>query len=208
MAFNNFITGGIYNIEYSNWKHNFKIYGFMLYGSVGSPKVHILNLSAKELSTVSRIKLMRGIITMSKIQNSAISSNGAMLYRIFKTYYPQEIKHCYRTLWNTYITRSALINYGLHPKEYYANVPQNFQNNMLLLKAQNDMMMKMFNMYSQRGVEMQAMQASLAVPKYIEKVTKDVTDKKENLVEVDKSTEAKENKDFIISPKDNPGENT
>jgi hypothetical protein len=182
MALNNPIVGGIYSLEYSSWITNFKIYGLVLYG-LGA-KVHILNLSAVQLSTMQRIRLMRGIITMSKIQNDAISSNGRMLYRIFKTYYPREVSKCYRTLFNTFIVRSSLINYGLHKKEYYDNQPDSIRNNTMLLKAQRDMMMKMFNLFSRRGVEMQALQASLAVPKYVEKIQKDATEKKEGPVPI------------------------
>ena len=50
-------TGSIYTLYYSHWKTNLKIYAFILWGNPISPKVHALNLGAKQLTTVDRAKI-------------------------------------------------------------------------------------------------------------------------------------------------------
>lgn len=158
-----FRTGAIYSLYYSRWKQNRKIYAFVLYGGLGSTKLHALNLGAKELNVAGRIRLINVITKLAKNQG-AHQWDGSILYRIFKTYLPYEIKQCYRTYFKDQIPQLALVNYGLNDKDDF-DPAELIQTNKSLFEAANkEMFIKMFNLYSNRGVKMEAVKDSFATP--------------------------------------------
>lgn len=142
--------GGIYTLYYSQWKKNYKVYAFILFAG---PKVHALNLGAKELTTIDRAKLVRTITRLSKIP-AATKYDGKMLYRILSTYVRPQIQKCYRTYHNHNILRAALINYGLNDESEFSEMELKGMNKQIFDQAQKDLMVKMMNMYSGRGVKM------------------------------------------------------
>jgi len=159
MAVGLLATGSIYSLFYTNWKTNIKIYAFILYGM--GPKVHLLNLGARQLSVVDRAKIVRVIVKLSKIKNST-KYNGALLYRIFKQYLWREISKCYRTLHSHLITKAALINYGLNNEEDFSDLEKSFQNKQMFEQARRDIIMKLINLYTGRGVKLNTLKNKFA----------------------------------------------
>lgn len=130
-------TGSFYRITYSQWKTNPRITAFVLYAGPQGNKTHLLNLSAVQLSTIDRIKLiqvLKRLITASKTQ----TFTGRQLYRMLKQYCPGAIRSCYRTMFRQYITSYALVNYGLNSQEF-------FENNKLLLQGNNKQLYDLAN---------------------------------------------------------------
>lgn len=144
-------TGGIYTLFYTNWHLNRKVYGFILYGGPTSDKVHLLNLSAIQLSIYDRYKLLRTIKKLSALP-IATKMDGAMLYQIFKRYHPQEIKKCYRTLFRHQIAASALINYGLNKAEDFTPLELASDNRAMYNSANADYLTKLMNLYTGGGI--------------------------------------------------------
>lgn len=161
MAIGLLATGAIYSIWYSQWKTNTKIFAFILYGGPGVNKVHALNLGAVQLNVVQRVKIIRVIAKLAKIKEST-KYTGALLYQIFKTYLPNEIKNCYRTYLRQYIVRASLINYGLNRKEEFTELELQMQDKQLFIQAKADFFMKMLNLYTGRGVQKTTLENSFA----------------------------------------------
>ena len=158
-----FRTGAIYSLYYSSWRHNRKIYYFMLYGGAGSQKTHGLNLAARELGTVGRVKVANVIARLSKVP-AARQWDGAMLYRIFKTYLPAEVAICYRTYFHNAITQAAVINYGLNDPKEFSDLEMSQNNKALYDAAGRDLFVKLLNFGTGRGVKMKAVEDSFAKP--------------------------------------------
>ena len=153
--------GSIYSFNYANWKYNFKIIAFIFWGNPISPKVHALNLSAIELTSIDRARLVHVIARLAKVPKSSIYS-GLLLYRIFLTYCRPQVMKCYRTYHHTGITSVALVNYGI-------NKPEDFTaNNMRLFDparyaaAKKDFLVRLMNIYTRRGVQLKSVQDKLA----------------------------------------------
>jgi len=160
-------VGSIYSIWYSNWKTNTRNYVFILYG--GGPKVHSINIGAKQLNIIDRAKIVRVIVKLAKIKSST-KYTGVLLYKIFKQYLPKEIKKCYRTYHKVFITQASLINYGLNSPEDFTQLELSMQDKQLYEKARRDFLIKMLNLYSGRGVKKAAIENTFATP--IETTTK------------------------------------
>lgn len=156
-------TGSFYSLYYTQWKKNIKIYAFILYGGPGVDKVHALNIGAVQLNIVDRAKLMRVLVQLMKIPASN-KYTGAMLYRILTTYIKPVIKKCYRTYIKTYISKAALINYGLNKEEDFTELEKNFADKDLYKKATQDLIIKTLNLYSKRGVALKTVENSFAKP--------------------------------------------
>ena len=163
MAIGLLATGSIYSLWYLQWKTNIKVYAFILYAGPGTNKVHALNLAARQLSPMDRAKIVRVIAKLIKVPQSS-KYNGAVLYRIFKQYLPREIKKCYRTYFKQYITKAAIINYGLNRPEDMLDIETTFQNKEMFQKARNDVLMKLVNLYTGRGVTKETLEGSFAKP--------------------------------------------
>lgn len=148
---------------YSRWKHNRKIYAFILYGGPGSAKVHALNIGARELGTIGRVKIANVIARLTKVP-AARKWDGATLYRIFRTYLPLETARCYRTYFHSFITQAAVINYGLNDPAEFSNIEMSQNNRDLFEAAGKDLFVKMLNLYSGRGVKMKAVEGRFAKP--------------------------------------------
>jgi len=143
-------TSAIYSLKYEAWKFNPKIYAFILWPGSSSTKVHLLNLSAKQLNIIGRAKLLRGIVKLSKTPGAS-KFNGRVLYQLFKTYFPQEIKVCYRTFFLQKIYAAALINYGLNLPEEFTTEELRGQSSAVYNEALKDYQVKAMNWYSKRG---------------------------------------------------------
>ena len=155
-------TAAIYSIFYGQWKYNRKIYLFVFYDGPGSNKVHGLNLGCRELGTIGRSKLANIIARLSKVQ-AAKQWDGATLYRIFKTYLPQEVRLSYRTYFKAYISQSAIINFGFNSPDSFTDLDLAQNNKALYNAAGKDLFVKLLNLYTNRGVKMQAIVNSMAV---------------------------------------------
>lgn len=160
----NLALGSFYRITYSQWKTNPRVTAFVLWpGIVGGNKVHILNLSAIQLSAIDRIRLMqvlKRLITASQKQ----SFTGRQLYNILKTYAPGAIRSCYRTMWRQYVTNYALVNYGLNSKEFFDKNPILLQRNnkQLYDLAAREFMIKSLNFMTNKGADFKF--ANVATP--------------------------------------------
>lgn len=158
-----FVTGAIYSMWYNQWQTNTKIYAFIMYGGPGTDKVHALNIGARQLGVVDRAKIVRVIVKLAKV-NTSTKYNGALLYRIFKRYLPLEIKKCYRTYFRSFITRAALINYGLNNKDEFTDLELKFQDEALFRSAKADFIIKMIDLYTKRGVQKTTVEDTFAEP--------------------------------------------
>lgn len=119
----NLQLGSFYRITYPPWKTNPRITVFVLYCGQNSDKLHSLNLSAIQMSTVDRIRLMqvlKRLIDAAKTQ----TFTGRQLYRILKQTVPNSIRSCYRTFFRSKVTSFSLLNYGLNKEELFKNNPQ------------------------------------------------------------------------------------
>lgn len=154
-------TGAIYSLSYARWVTNKKIYAFILWPGGGYTKTHLLNISAKQLNILDRTKIIRTIVRISKIPSSN-KYNGRILYKIFKTYLPNEIKKCYRTFFTYAITNIALLNYGLNKEEDFSELELANQDKILYEQAQRDFQIKAINMYSGRGYKMEETKKTIA----------------------------------------------
>jgi len=152
-------TAAIYSISYVNWKYNRKIYGFILYAAPGAPKVHLLNIGARDLNVAHKAKLANLIARLIKIP-AARQWDGATLYRIFKTYLPKEVSLCYRTLFSHLITQVACINTGFNDPASFTDLDLSQTNQALFAEANSDFYIKTLNMYTGRGVKMKTIQDS------------------------------------------------
>lgn len=158
-------TSAIYHISYSNWKTNpTKIYIFVLYAGVN--KVHCLNIGARQLSTVNRLKLIHLIKRLSKLPQ-ATRYNGRVLYRIFRTYAPNAIRQCYRTYWRQFITRYALVNYGLNQKEEFTEIELKYQHPDMYKIAKRDLIISTLDAYTRKGAS-QHVRDKFAAPEHDE----------------------------------------
>lgn len=155
-------TSAIYSIAYTNWKHNRKIYCFVLYDSPGNQKLMGLNLGCRELGTIGRAKIANIIARLSKVP-AAKQWDGATLYRIFKTYLPVEVSQCYRTYFRAYISQASLINYGFNSPDSFTDLELSQNNPALFAAAGRDLFVKLLNSFSGRGVKMKAVEDSMAV---------------------------------------------
>ncbi len=142
--------GSIYNIYYSQWKSNIKVIAFVLYP--GMAKTHILNLAAVQLSTVDRLQITNIIKRLSAVKSSS-SYGGAMLYNIFKTYAPQAVKKCYRTIWKHNITEGALINYGLNDKDSFTDLDLIGNSKKMIDQVKNDFIVNSIDLITGNGVK-------------------------------------------------------
>ena len=141
----------IYNIYYTNWETNLpdnRII-FVLY-TPGVGKIHCLQLSAKQLSLVNRMKLINIIAKLSKTPQ-AQKWNGRVLYGIFKKYAPDAIRQCYRTLWTQYIRRYALLNYGLNDPTTFLMEEKAYQDKGLYQQVRANIINQALNMYTNKG---------------------------------------------------------
>lgn len=154
-------VGAIYSLTYTRWKHNRLIYSFILYAAPGNDKVHALNLGCRELGTIGRTKLANIISRLSKV-SAAKQWDGATLYRIFRTYLPREIALSYRTYFKAHISQASLINYGFNSPDSFTELDLSQNNKVLFEAAGKDLFIKLLNMYTGRGVQMQAVEDSLA----------------------------------------------
>jgi len=154
-------TGAIYSLRYVRWKTNYRIYAFIMFPGGGSTKTHLLNIGAKQLNILDRAKIVRVIVQLSKIPNSN-KYNGRLLYKIFKSYLPREIKKCYRTFFTNYITQASLINYGLNKSEDFTELELSSQSKELFEQAQKDFQVKAMNLYSKRGVKLNEVKKTMA----------------------------------------------
>lgn len=120
----NLQLGSFYRLTYSRYITNPRVSAFILWpGLVTGTKIHLLNLSAIQLSTIDRIRLMqvlKRLIDASKTQ----TFTGRQLYRILKQTVPGAIRNCYRTFHREYVTSYALLNYGLNNEDFFKNNPQ------------------------------------------------------------------------------------
>lgn len=167
--------GAIYALRYSQWKKNYKIYAFIMWPGGGVTKTHLLNLGAIQLSIIDRAKIVRTIVRLTNAP-SASKFNGRLLYQIFKTYIPQQIKKCYRTFFIHYITHAALINYGLNKEEDFSELELSGQSKDLYAQAQRDYIVKAMNLYSRRGAQMKEVEKTLATPGEESKIDETTTD--------------------------------
>ena len=158
-----FRTGAIYSLFYSRWKNNRKIYAFMLYGGPGSTKIHALNLGARELGTVGRVRIANVVARLSKVP-AARKWDGATLYRIFRTYLPAETAKCYRTYFGAFVSQAAVINYGLNDPREFSDEEMSQNNKPLFEAAGRDLFVKMMNLTTGRGVKMKAVEDRFAKP--------------------------------------------
>ena len=157
-------VGAVYSFFYQRWKHNMKIYAFILWPGLGSGKVHALNLAARDLNVLDRARILNIIVKLSKAQGASRYS-GAVLYRIFKTYARYSVSKCYRTYFMASITKVTLINYGLNQETDFTEAEKNFYNNKELYEqARKDFLIRMLNMATGRGATMLKLQDSLAKP--------------------------------------------
>ena len=127
----------------------------------GHTKTHLLNISAKQLNILDRTKIIRTIVRLSRIGHSN-NYDGRMLYKIFKTYLPREIKKCYRTFFTHGISQIALINYGLNKSEDFTELELAGQDKALFDEAQRDFQVKAMNLYSGRGHDMNKVKSTIA----------------------------------------------
>ena len=155
-------TGSFYHVTYSRWKTNpDRIYLFILFGNPVLNKVHALNVGARQLTTLDRARIVHTIARLSKVP-TASKYTGQVLYRILLTYLKPQVSKCYRTYFHTSITRASLINYGLNKKEDFS--PEDFKvyNPQLLNEARADLLVRLINIYTMRGFDVQDLQVSLA----------------------------------------------
>jgi len=142
-------TGAVYSFFYSGWKTNLKIYAFIMYAGPASNYAHALNLGAVQLSNFDRIKVIRVIQKLSKVQNSTYY-NGFLLYKIFKTYLRNEMNKCYRRYKKHAINRVALLNYGINKKSEFSETEIKMFDRSQYAQANNDYIVKMMNMYTNK----------------------------------------------------------
>ena len=141
------VTGSIYSISYSEWKTNpYKIYVFILYA--GPNKIHALNINARQLGSIQKVKIINVISKIGKIPQAS-QYTGRVLYRILRKYLPNEIRLCYRTYKRQYITKTTLINYGLKTKEDFDAIErvknmERKDNPQLYNEAKKDLIIKNF----------------------------------------------------------------
>lgn len=153
--------GALYTLMYSQWKTNFKVYAFILWGNPVTPKIHALNLGAKQLTTVDRAKLVHTISRLSKVPNANVY-NGRLLYRIFTTYLKPQVAKCYRTYFHTYVTGASLLNYGLNKKEDFTEADLKIYNPYMYQRAKADYLIKLIDMYTRKGLDLKNMHDALA----------------------------------------------
>jgi hypothetical protein len=152
----------IYSILYTNWKTNpVRIYPFILHS--GIDKIHCLQIGATQLSTFDRIKIINMIKQLSQVPISK-NYSGAMMYGIFKKYAPHAVKSCYRVFWRQYVSRYALINYGLHKKEDFSEIELKWHDKDLFFKARKDYIVQTLNMFTRKGIEKNLMPLTFAEP--------------------------------------------
>lgn len=156
-----FRTGAIYSVRYTHWKKNFNIIAFILFGNPLVPKVHALNLAAKELTSVDRAKLVHTIVKLGKL-NNATYYNGRVLYRIFVTYLMPQVRKCYRTYFHHFVHQASLINYGINKPEEFTEQDLRIYNPTLYLQAKKDWLVKLMDLYSKRGADFQAIRDQFA----------------------------------------------
>lgn len=119
-----------------------------------SDKVHLLNLSAIQLSTIDRLRLMqvlKRLIDAAKNQ----TFTGRQLYRILRQTVPSAIRNCYRTFFRSKITTFSLLNYGLNNEELFKNNPQllSGNNKSLYDLANREFLIKSLNFMTGKRAE-------------------------------------------------------
>lgn len=153
-------VGAVYSILYSNWKTNpTRIYPFIFY--CGVSKIHALNLGARQLSQLNRMKLIRVISQLSKLP-MATKWNGRQLYAIFKRYAPDAVRQCYRTYWRGFVTTSTLVNYGLNKKEEFLDIELKYVDKNLFNKAKKDIIVNTLALFNKKGVQLSSIKDSFA----------------------------------------------
>jgi hypothetical protein len=153
--------GGIYSLYYTNWKYNFKVIAFILWGNPVTPKVHALNLAAIELTSVDRARLVHVIARLAKVPNTSIYS-GLLLYRIFLMYCRPQVMKCYRTYLHANISSVALVNYGINKPEDFTAADFKLFDPKRWADAKSDYLVRLMNMYTRRGVKLTSVQNTLA----------------------------------------------
>lgn len=153
--------GAIYTLMYSQWKTNFKVYAFILWGNPVTPKIHALNLGAKQLTTVDRAKLVHTISRLSRVPNASVY-NGRLLYRIFTTYLKPQVAKCYRTYFHSFVTGASLLNYGLNKKEDFNEQDLKMYNPYMYNQAKADYLIKLLDMYTRKGLDLKHIRDTLA----------------------------------------------
>lgn len=113
-------------------------------------KLHCLQLSARQLSLVNRMKLINIISRLSKVP-AARNWNGRILFGIFRKYAPEALVQCYRTLWTQNISRYSLINYGLNDPSSFLIEEKNFMDQSLYQQAKSNLVAQMLNQYTNKG---------------------------------------------------------
>lgn len=144
-------SGSLYNIYYGHPITNppDRRIVFVLF-SPGVGKAHCLQLSAKQLSLIDRVKLINIISKLSKVP-AAQKWNGRILYGIFKKYAPSAVRSCYRTLWANLILRYSLINYGLNDPSSFLIEEKNFMDKTLYQQSKAMMVSQLLNRYTSRA---------------------------------------------------------
>lgn len=152
--------GSLYSILYSEWKTNpTRIYCFVLYD--GLTYLHCLQLGARQLSQLNRMKLIRIISQLSKLP-MATKWNGRQLYAIFKRYAPDAIRQCYRKFIKVHVTTSTLVNYGLNKKEEFLDIELKYVDKNLFNQAKKDIIVNTLALFNKRGVELSSVKESFA----------------------------------------------
>ena len=146
-------TGAIYSFFYLTWKSNLKIYAFVFYAGQNSQYVHAMNLGAVQLNNYDRIKIVTTIKKLAALNRSTFY-DGRLLYQIFKTYLYDQVKKSYRTYNKSYIQRVALINYGLNRATEFSVMEMKNIDRTQLGIAQRDIVVKMMNLYTNKGVSL------------------------------------------------------
>lgn len=155
-------VGSIYSLRYAHWKTNPVIYVFVLYSGAGN-YFHGLNLGARQLSIVDRAKLIHIIKQLSRVPN-AHTYTGLVLYRIFQRYAASQIGKCYRTYLQEFITAGALINFGINKQEHFKDFELTYQNKSLYDAAKSALIVKLMNLYTNRGFQAKKIIDSFAAP--------------------------------------------
>jgi len=146
-------TGAIYSFFYLTWKSNLKIYAFVFYAGQNSQYVHAMNLGAVQLNNYDRIKIVTTIKKLAALNRSTLY-DGRLLYQIFKTYLYDQVKKSYRIYNKSYIQRVALINYGLNRATEFSVMEMKNIDRTQLGIAQRDIVVKMMNLYTNKGVSL------------------------------------------------------
>ena len=154
-------TGCVAALRYTHWRHNQKIYAFILYSGAMTDRIHALNLAALELNAAERAKLVRTIIRLSKVPAASMLT-GRMLYMIFKKYHPQEVKKCYRTYLFSRVVGYSIAAPGLNKAEDVKPEKIGKPDPVLANQARADIILRALHLHSQRPSALAKVKAMFA----------------------------------------------